>query len=315
LEAAVQPTVERCRGPLRVALREAGLAPEEITRVLLVGGPTMMPIVRRTIMEEFRPNAAVVEELAALATGGWPVHPMEAVARGAVLGVAGKIAPHGYGLRMFGEYHELLPRRQRYPSRSSIGFQYWGTERTIDFDLLRQAVNPETLREEYTLLGTFQFDCVAEDGILLFEMGWEYTDNGVLHFEVRQAGGASMPLYDVSRLDGHKIARPARPAPRDAQPPATVRRDPWSAAELQHAAGFGRRILDCARERMEQAGPQQRLRLTELCDRLEKWLLDEFADANHRTPHVRDLGRAILNVLYVGRLIDASELAALRREL
>jgi molecular chaperone DnaK len=316
LEDAVRPTVERCRGPLRVALQEAGLTPEDVTRVLLVGGPTLMPIVRQVIAEEFRQNQQVVAELAALATRGCPVHPMEAVARGAVLGVAGKISPHGYGLRMFQEYHELLPRRQRYPSRGAIGFQYWGTERTVDFDLIRQAVAPDTLHEEYTLLGTFQFDCVAEHGILEFEMGWEYTDNGVLHFEVRQAGGASMPLYDVSRLDGHKIARPVR-HPHEAQrvPQADVRRDPWSAAELQQATHFGRQVLDRVRERMERMPARQRQQLAELCERLEKWLLDEAASVNHRTPHIRDLGRAILNLLYVGRLIDASELAALRREL
>lgn len=318
LEEAVQPTVERCRGPLRVALQEAGLTPAEITRVLLVGGPTMMPIVRRTISEEFRDNARVVEDLARLATAGSPVHPMEAVARGAVLGVAGKIAPHGYGLRMFQEYHELLPRRQRYPSRGSIGFRYWGTERTVDFDLIRQAVNPANLREDYTLLGTFQFDCVPEHGIIHFEMAWEMTDNGVLHFEVRQAGGASMPLYDVSRLDGHQIARPVRAGHREIDEdsiPRSVSRNPWSPAELQQAVHFGRRVLDRARERLDRAPDAQRQRLVELNERLEKWLLDDGADANHRTPHIRDLGRAILNILYVGRLIDAGELAALRREL
>jgi molecular chaperone DnaK len=109
LEDAVRPTVERCRGPLRVALQEAGLTPEDVTRVLLVGGPTLMPIVRQVIAEEFRQNQQVVAELAALATRGCPVHPMEAVARGAVLGVAGKISPHGYGLL----YRQLLRTQEQ----------------------------------------------------------------------------------------------------------------------------------------------------------------------------------------------------------
>ena len=52
----MQPIVQRCRGPIQVALADAGLAPQDIAHVLLVGGPTMMPIVQRTIAEEFRDN-------------------------------------------------------------------------------------------------------------------------------------------------------------------------------------------------------------------------------------------------------------------
>lgn len=320
LEKAVRPIVERCRGPIRVALEEADLASKDVAHVLLVGGPTMMAIVRQTIMNEFRDNPQVAQELKEIDTEGFPVHPMEAVAQGAVLGTVGKIAPHGYGLTVFGDYHELLPRRQRYPSRGSHSFYYWGEERTIDFGLVRQAISPENHREEYTLLGMFQFDCVPVDGTIEFEVQWEYTDNGVLHFEASQSGvGVNLPLYDVSRFEGHKIARPARSAPRDITdarvPSTTTRRQSWSTGELDSAVAFGTQVLACAQERGEQASGEQRRKILELCQRLERWLEDETADANIRTPQIRDLGRALLSLLYVSRLVEPSEVNAIKQGL
>ncbi len=318
LEEAVQPIVERVRGPIRVALQEAGLAPEEVTRVLLVGGPTLMPIVRRTVADEFRQNPPVVEDLAALAARGFLVHPMEAVARGAVLGVSGKITPHGYGLRLSQHYYELLPRRQRYPCEGKLYIGYWGVDRTLDVELIRQAIDPATLHEEYTCLGTFQFDCVAEAGTMTFEFAWMYTDNGVLNLKVCQPGGAYMPLYDVSRLDGHQIARPIRALPTqfiDSQTPRPkVRREPWSERELQHATSLGRHVLELAEQRIESLPAVQRPRLRDLVDQLMRLLSEDHFGPNHRTPLIRDLSRAILNLLWVSRQIDASELTTLRRE-
>jgi len=317
VEAAVQPIVQRCRGPIQVALADAGLAPQDIAHVLLVGGPTMMPIVQRTIAEEFRDAARLTEELGQLATQGFPVHPMEAVAQGAVLGVVGKVAPHGYGILVSDKYYEMLARRQRYPAKGSLWWKYWGEENTFRFSLLRQAMHPETRREEYIQLGLFEFDCIPMDSVLHFTIDWEYTDNGLLHLEVIQPGGVSMPLYDVSRLDGHPVSRPRR---RDmdeevAEPATYSPRKSWSGGELQQAVRFGRSVLEMARAKMDQARGEPRARLERLTEQLACWLDDESADADARTPHVRDLGRSLLNLLHVSRLIDAKELAALKQNL
>ena len=40
LEEIVFPMVERCKAPLLDALREAKLTPDEIDKILLIGGPT-----------------------------------------------------------------------------------------------------------------------------------------------------------------------------------------------------------------------------------------------------------------------------------
>ncbi len=316
VEAAVQPIVQRCRGPIKVALADAGLTPQDIAHVLLVGGPTMMPIVQRTIAEEFRENARLTEELGQLATKGFPVHPMEAVAQGAVLGVVGKVAPHGYGI-MLTYYYELLARRQRYPAKGSLGFRYWADDNTIRFSLLRQAMHPETRREEYIQLGLFEFDCIPMGSTLDFRFDWEYTDNGLLHLEVNQPGGVSMPLYDVSRLDGHPVSRPQRRDPNEqaVEPENRPPRKGWSGGEMQQAVRFGQSVLELARAKIEQAKGEPRAHLERLTGQLAQWLDDETADPDFRTPHVRDLGRSLVNLLHVSRLIDAKELTSLKQNL
>jgi molecular chaperone DnaK len=51
LEQVVRPIVERCRGPVMQALQDAKLSPEDIDKIILVGGPTRMPIVQQFIKE------------------------------------------------------------------------------------------------------------------------------------------------------------------------------------------------------------------------------------------------------------------------
>ena len=53
LEALIAPLVERTLAPCRQALRDAGLRPEEIDAVVLVGGSTRIPLVRARVRELF----------------------------------------------------------------------------------------------------------------------------------------------------------------------------------------------------------------------------------------------------------------------
>ena len=53
-EALIAPIVERTLGPCRQALADAGLEPSQIDEVVLVGGSTRIPLVRRKVEELFR---------------------------------------------------------------------------------------------------------------------------------------------------------------------------------------------------------------------------------------------------------------------
>ena len=72
LERLVRPVVERCKGPIEKALSDASIS-GEVDRIVFVGGPTRMPVVR----EYFE------ELLGKKAEGG--IDPMECVASGAAI--------------------------------------------------------------------------------------------------------------------------------------------------------------------------------------------------------------------------------------
>lgn len=73
LERIVRPVIERCRGPVEQALRDAGIGPQEVDRIVFVGGPTRMPVVR-SFFEELLGRKAEMG-----------VDPMECVAAGAAI--------------------------------------------------------------------------------------------------------------------------------------------------------------------------------------------------------------------------------------
>jgi molecular chaperone DnaK (HSP70) len=53
LERIVRPVIERSRGPVEQALRDAGVTPAQIDKIVFVGGPTRMPVVRAFFEELF----------------------------------------------------------------------------------------------------------------------------------------------------------------------------------------------------------------------------------------------------------------------
>ncbi|MGB8458027.1 MAG: molecular chaperone DnaK [Candidatus Acidiferrum sp.] len=53
LEALIRPVVDRTMGPVKLALADAQLKPAEIEEVVLVGGATRTPLIRRTVQEFF----------------------------------------------------------------------------------------------------------------------------------------------------------------------------------------------------------------------------------------------------------------------
>ena len=86
LEELIRPTIDRCRAPMERAIADAKLTPKEIEKIILVGGPTRMPIVRKFVEDYMGKEAEA------------GVDPMECVAMGAAI-QAGVLA---------GEVHDLL---------------------------------------------------------------------------------------------------------------------------------------------------------------------------------------------------------------
>jgi len=53
LDALIRPVVDRTMGPVKLALADAQLKPTEMDEVVLVGGTTRTPLIRRTVQEFF----------------------------------------------------------------------------------------------------------------------------------------------------------------------------------------------------------------------------------------------------------------------
>jgi len=53
LEELIKPELDRLRDPLEQALKDAGLDPQDIDKLVFVGGPTRMPLVRRYFKDFF----------------------------------------------------------------------------------------------------------------------------------------------------------------------------------------------------------------------------------------------------------------------
>ena len=143
VEAAVSSVVGRCVGPIKVALTEANLSTRDLSHVLLVGGPTKMPLIRRMVAKVFADNPSVRGEVEAIGERGFPVDPMEAVARGAVLGGFGGVTPHAYGVSFEGAYYALVPRRTRYPCTNSASWLVSSKKRWIVLNLIQSAIDPQ----------------------------------------------------------------------------------------------------------------------------------------------------------------------------
>src|SRR6266446_71527 len=80
-DALVRPVVDRTIGPVKLALADAKLKPEEVDEVVLVGGTTRTPLIRRTV-QDFFGRAPHIE-----------LNPDEVVALGAA--VQANILEHG----------------------------------------------------------------------------------------------------------------------------------------------------------------------------------------------------------------------------
>jgi len=130
MEEVLSPLLEKCRGPVRVALQQAGIGAESLDHVLLIGGPTHMRCVRRMLEDELTRLGGKPSVLASLAE--WDekrrlVDPMECVAKGAALKAerivepAAKVLAEGYGT-MYGPvegqnnyYAAILDVNSAYP--------------------------------------------------------------------------------------------------------------------------------------------------------------------------------------------------------
>jgi len=185
LEELVRPIIERCRGPMERALADAKLTPQDIDKIILVGGPTRMPIVRKFV-EDFMGKPAERG-----------IDPMECVAMGAAIqgGVlAGEVTdillldvtPLSLGVETLGGVVEkIIERNTTIPVRRSKIFTTASDFQTAVTIHVVQGERP--MAADNVSLGMFNLTGIppAPRGIPQIEVTFDIDANGILHVSAK----------------------------------------------------------------------------------------------------------------------------------
>lgn len=195
LERLVRPVIDRCRGPVEQALHDAGISPKDVDRVVFVGGPTRMPVVRSYFEGMFGHKAEM------------GVDPMECVAAGAAIqaGVlAGEVGgivlvdvtPLTLGVETLGGIAtSLIARNTPIPVKRTELFTTAADMQTNVTIHVFQGERP--MAGDNTSLGEFNLDGLppAPRGVPKIEVTFDIDSNGILSVAARDtASGKSQSI-------------------------------------------------------------------------------------------------------------------------
>ncbi|MCD6707262.1 MAG: molecular chaperone DnaK [Thiobacillus sp.] len=230
LERIVRPVIERCRGPVEQALRDAGMQAKEVDRIVFVGGPTRMPAVR-AFFEEMMGRKAEMG-----------VDPMECVASGAAIqagvlaGEAGlgeivlvDVTPLTLGVETLGGVATpLIARNTPVPVKKSEIFTTAADMQTSVTIHVYQGERP--MSADNTSLGEFNLDGLppAPRGVPKIEVTFDIDSSGILNVTARDTAtgkSQSIRITGSTRLNEADKERMIREAEQYAEADRKRRED------------------------------------------------------------------------------------------
>jgi len=198
LEDLVRDIVNRCDGPMRQAISDAKLRPNEVDKIILIGGPTRMPIIRQYV-EKF---------IGKKAERG--VDPMEAVALGAAI-QAGVITgdvkdlllldvtPLSLGVETKGDIMTpIIERNTTIPVERS---QIFSTAADMQTVVTIHVLQGERSRASQNIsLGQFNLTGIppAPMGVPQIEVTFDIDVNGILHVKAKDLGTGNEQKITIS---------------------------------------------------------------------------------------------------------------------
>ncbi|MGQ9845528.1 MAG: molecular chaperone DnaK [Caldisericia bacterium] len=221
LEELVKPIVDKCRRPLQQALEDAKLSPSEINNIILVGGPTRMPIVQKFIENFFgKPPERGVDPMECVAVGA-------AIQAGILEGsvkqeiVLQDVTPLTLGIETLGGIlTKMIDRNSPIPIKKTQIFTTAADNQTsVEIHIL-QGERP--LAKDNVSLGRFILDGIppAPRGIPKIEVTYEIDENGILHVTAKDLAtnkSQNITVTQAVRLSEDEVERMKKEAEKFAE--------------------------------------------------------------------------------------------------
>ena len=199
LEELLRPVVERCRNPMLQAIKDAKLSATDIEKIVLVGGPTRMPIVKefvKSVMNK-EPERGV--------------DPMEAVALGAAIQgaiISGEVStdillvdvtPLTLGVEVMGGLKEtLIERNTTIPTKKSKVFTTAADYQTAV--TIHVVQGERTMAADCVSLGMFNLSGIppAPRSVPQIEVTFDIDTNGILNVTAKDLATSKESKITIS---------------------------------------------------------------------------------------------------------------------
>ncbi len=210
LEELMDPIVQRCKKPVLQALKDAKLSSQEIDKVILVGGPTRMPIVKNFIENLLEKKSER------------GLDPMECVAMGAAVqgGVlAGEVkdillldvTPLTLGIETLGGVRTpIIQRNTTVPTKKSQVFSTAEDNQTaVTIHVLQ---GEREMASDNKSLGRFDLIGIppSQRGVPQVEVSFDIDANGIIHVSAKDLATKkeqSIRVTGAQKLDKDEIER------------------------------------------------------------------------------------------------------------
>ncbi|MEK6821922.1 MAG: molecular chaperone DnaK [Thermoproteota archaeon] len=211
LDELIRPIIQRCKPSMEKALEDAKLSKSDINKIVMVGGPTRIPLVKKFVGEilEKEPESGI--------------DPMEAVAMGAAIQagiIAGDVTsdivlldvtPLTLGIETLGGVREpLIERNTTIPTSKSKVFTTAADNQTAVTIHVVQGERP--MATDNVSLGSFNLTDLppAPRGIPQIEVKFDIDANGIINVAAKDLGTkreAKITISSNSKLSKEEIEK------------------------------------------------------------------------------------------------------------
>ncbi len=220
LEELVSPIVDRCKAPIERAVKDAGLGIDGIDKIIMVGGPTRMPIVQK-VVEDY--VGKKIER---------GIDPMECVAMGASIQAAvlkGEVkdvllldvTPLSLGIEtMGGVFTKIIERNTTIPTKKSQIFTTAEDNQSAVTIRVLQGERP--MANDNVELGRFDLVGIppAPRGVPKIEVTFDIDSDGIVHVSAKDVATGkeqSIRITAPNKLSKEDIDRMVKEADQFAE--------------------------------------------------------------------------------------------------